>query len=52
MNDDLYEYLGQWFEWDRMKAAQNAIKHRVRFTRLPPFFLTKVRNSILIQTTP
>ena len=25
MNEEFYEYLGQWFEWDRMKAAQNAI---------------------------
>jgi hypothetical protein len=32
MTDEIYEYLGQFFEWDRMKAARNAIKHRVEPT--------------------
>jgi uncharacterized DUF497 family protein len=36
--DDLYEYLGQVFEWDRMKAARNAIRHRVRFTEAATVF--------------
>lgn len=31
MTDDLYEYLGQQFEWDPMKAARNATKHGIRF---------------------
>ncbi len=38
MNDEFYEYLGQLFEWDRMKAARNAIKHRVRFTEAASVF--------------
>ena len=29
--DDIYVYLDQVFEWDRMKAARNAIRHSVRF---------------------
>ena len=29
--DDLYADLDQMFEWDRMKAARNAIVHQVRF---------------------
>jgi len=28
--DEVYEYLGQTFEWDQMKAARNAILHHVR----------------------
>jgi hypothetical protein len=31
-DDEIYEYLGRTFEWDRMKAMRNAIRHRVRFT--------------------
>ena len=39
MNDDeVYEYLGQIFEWDRMKAAHNAIKHNVRFAEAASVF--------------
>ena len=38
MSDDIYEYLGQIFEWDRMKAARNAIKHRVRFPEAASVF--------------
>jgi len=38
MTDDIYEYLGQIFEWDRMKAARNAIKHRVRFPEAASVF--------------
>ena len=34
----LYEYLGEVFEWNRMKAARNAIKHRVRFTEAATVF--------------
>ncbi len=29
--DEVYALLDQVFEWDRMKAARNAIKHGVRF---------------------
>ncbi len=36
--DDLYEYLGQVFEWDQMKAARNAIVHQVRFTEAASVF--------------
>ena len=38
MTDDFYEYLDQLFEWDRMKAARNAIKHGVRFTEAASVF--------------
>lgn len=38
MSDDIYEYLGQSFEWDRMKAARNAIKHHVRFPEAASVF--------------
>jgi uncharacterized DUF497 family protein len=38
MTDDIYEYLGQLFEWDRMKAARNAIKHGIRFTEAASVF--------------
>jgi len=36
--DDIYVYLDQVFEWDRMKAARNAIKHSVRFPEALVFF--------------
>lgn len=29
--DEIYEYLGQTFEWNRMKAAKNVFRHGVRF---------------------
>jgi uncharacterized protein len=37
-SDEVYEYLGQTFEWNRMKAAKNAIKHHVRFTEAASVF--------------
>jgi uncharacterized DUF497 family protein len=36
--DEVYEYLGQTFEWDQMKAARNAIVHHVRFTEAASVF--------------
>jgi uncharacterized DUF497 family protein len=38
MADDIYEYLGQLFEWDRMKAAKNVLWHRVRFPEAASVF--------------
>jgi uncharacterized DUF497 family protein len=38
MNDEVYVYLEQVFEWDRMKAARNVIKHHVRFTEAATVF--------------
>jgi uncharacterized DUF497 family protein len=38
MNDAVYEYLGQLFEWNLMKAARNAIEHCVRFTEAASIF--------------
>ncbi len=38
MTDEIYAYLEQTFEWDMMKAARNAIKHRVRFTEAATVF--------------
>ncbi len=31
-DDEIYEYLGQVFEWDRRKAAMNVLRHGIRFT--------------------
>jgi len=36
--DELYLYLDQTFEWDRVKAARNAIKHQVRFPEAASVF--------------
>lgn len=36
--DDLYTYLEEVFEWDRMKAARNAIMHHVRFPEAASVF--------------
>lgn len=36
--DELYVYLDQVFEWDRMKAARNVIKHGVRFPEAASVF--------------
>ena len=38
MTQDIYTYLDQVFEWDRMKAARNAIKHSVRFPEAATVF--------------
>jgi len=39
MNDDeIYEYLGQTFEWSRIKAMKNALNHGVRFTEAATVF--------------
>jgi len=38
MTDDIYEYLGQVFEWNRIKAAKNAVRHRVRFPEAASVF--------------
>jgi hypothetical protein len=37
-DDEIYEYLGQTFEWNRMKAAKNALDHDVRFTEAATVF--------------
>lgn len=38
MTDDLYVFLEQTFEWDRMEAARNAIKHGIRFPEAATVF--------------
>jgi len=35
---DIYVYLDQVFEWNRMKAARNVIKHNVRFPEAASVF--------------
>ena len=40
-DDEIYEYMGRAFEWDRMKATRNALKHRVRFTEAATVFFDK-----------
>jgi uncharacterized DUF497 family protein len=37
-DDEVYEYLEQEFEWNRMKAAKNVIRHHVRFTEAATVF--------------
>jgi uncharacterized DUF497 family protein len=37
-DDEIYEYLGRTFEWNRMKAMRNVLKHRVRFTEAATLF--------------
>ena len=32
-DDEIYEYLGQTFEWNRDKARKNYMQHRVLFTK-------------------
>ena len=44
-DDEIYEYLGQIFEWDRLKAARNAVKHHVRFPEAASVFFDE--NAIL-----
>jgi uncharacterized protein len=38
MTDDIYVYLDQVFEWNRMKAARNVIEHNVRFPEAASVF--------------
>lgn len=38
MTEDIYEFLGQQFEWDAMKAMRNASKHGVRFPEAATVF--------------
>ena len=38
MTEEVYVYLDQVFEWDRMKAARNAIVHGVRFPEAASVF--------------
>jgi hypothetical protein len=38
MRDEIYVYLDQVFEWDRMKAARNVINHGVRFPEAASVF--------------
>ena len=37
-DEEIYEYLGQTFEWNRLKAARNAIGHDTRFTEAATVF--------------
>ncbi len=37
-DDEIYEYFGQIFEWNRMKAMRNAIAHAVRFPEAATVF--------------
>jgi uncharacterized DUF497 family protein len=37
-NDEIYEYLGQTFEWDVEKARKNYMSHRVLFTEAATVF--------------
>lgn len=38
MSDELYELLGQWFEWDSAKARKNWLLHHVLFTEAATVF--------------
>jgi uncharacterized protein len=37
-DDEIYEYLGQSFEWNRVKAAKNLLNHGVFFTEAATVF--------------
>lgn len=37
-DEEIYEYLGQRFEWSRMKAAKNQLKHGIRFPEAATVF--------------
>jgi len=37
-DDELYEYLGQTFEWDADKARKNYLSHSVLFTEAATVF--------------
>ena len=37
-DEEIYEYLGQVFEWSRPKAVRNAFKHDVRFVEAATVF--------------
>ena len=37
-DDEIYEYLGQTFEWNRMKAMRNTLVHAVRFPEAATVF--------------
>jgi uncharacterized DUF497 family protein len=37
-DDEIYEYLGQTFEWDAAKARKNFMRHRVMFTEAATVF--------------
>jgi uncharacterized DUF497 family protein len=37
-DDELYSYLGRIFEWNRLKATRNVLKHDVRFTEAASIF--------------
>ena len=37
-DDEIYELLGQTFEWDRDKARRNWMSHRVLFTEAATVF--------------
>ncbi len=38
MSDEVYELLDRKFEWDKAKAAINAVKHRVNLTEAATVF--------------
>jgi uncharacterized protein len=40
-NDEIYEYLGQTFEWNVAKARKNYMRHRVMFTEAATVFFDK-----------
>jgi hypothetical protein len=40
-DDEIYQYLGQQFEWNREKARKNWMDHRVLFTEAATVFFDK-----------
>jgi|SRR5665213_456943 len=40
-DDEIYEYLGQVFEWSRIKAAKNLVCHGVRFPEAATVFFDR-----------
>jgi uncharacterized DUF497 family protein len=40
-DDEIYEYLGERFEWNRIKAAKNVLLHGVRFPEAASVFFDR-----------
>jgi uncharacterized DUF497 family protein len=40
-DDEVFQYFGQKFEWNRMKAMRNVVAHGVRFPEAATVFFDK-----------
>jgi len=51
-DDEIYEYLGQQFEWNREKALKNWMEHESCSRRPQPFSLIRARFIMKTTSTP